>query len=124
MKQKPKSTNSISGSKSALNIEGSPDVDNSAIDDRYIERIVAKEYRYAILGLIFGIIFAVCGLVLTVFSIAGKSSLTASLSELKIDVQDAAPGVIGIIVGFLIIYATRPSVNLGRIKRRRGKKNA
>jgi hypothetical protein len=81
-----------------------------------ISAMIRGEYLYSIIGLVMGTIALVFGCFLVFWGIAGHSSLTASVLGLSASLNDAAPGVVLFLVGFFVVWATRPTVKLGNLR--------
>ena len=102
---------------SSLSIKTDPDRSPSHSHAADVLRAaVRNEFRYAILGLIVGLAAILCGTALTLHGAFGSTSWTTRLLGLESKVNDAAPGVILFVVGMVIIFITRPRVELEKLK--------
>ncbi|SRR6266542_4182427 len=73
---------------------------------------VKREYLYAMLGLILGVLAIIGGIVLGLNGVAGSTSWTASVLGLSSQVNDAAPGVVLFIIGLFMVWVTKPKVRM------------
>jgi hypothetical protein len=65
---------------------------------------------YSVLGLLSGILAIFAGTVLIGNGIAGHISWTSKLLAAESNISDAPPGVVLVVVGFMLVYVTRYSV--------------
>jgi len=73
---------------------------------------ILGEYVYGLLGLLFGFVAILLGVILTIRGVAGEVSWTTSFLGLSSEINDAGPGVVLALIGLFIIYITRPGVRL------------
>lgn len=91
------------GANPGLELKAKSDFANRALKFRFI---------YSFLGLIFGLTFALGGIVLCLNGVVGSTSWTAKILGAKSEVSDATPGVILFIVGLFVVFITRFKVKL------------
>jgi hypothetical protein len=101
--------NAAQPSASATNVRGSLGRD-------LVGAAIKGEYRYAALGLILGLATIICGTILGLHGVAGKTSWTASLLGLQSQISDATPGVVLFVVGIFLVWITKPKVDLKDIR--------
>ncbi|MDB4951168.1 MAG: hypothetical protein JWM27_3817 [Gemmatimonadetes bacterium] len=81
-----------------------------------VSELIRHEYRHAALGMGLGLATIVGGCILGIAGAAGHTSWTAKLLGLNSTLTDAAPGVILFIVGVVLVFITRPRVNVSDVR--------
>ena len=82
-------------------------IDPSTNND-LLRKLVDKESTKALIGLFVGLIIILIGVVLIILGISGVSDITITLSEkITIDLTIALSGIVIILIGFLVISATK-----------------
>ena len=77
-------------------------------DNDLVRKLVDKESTKALIGLFVGLIIILVGVVLIIIGISGVSDITITLSEkFTIDLTNASSGIVVILIGFLVISATK-----------------
>jgi hypothetical protein len=71
-----------------------------------------QRFTYAVCGLVLGLACILGGLVLLLNGIAGTTSLVALMTGLRINLNDAPPGVILTLVGGWVVHVTRYNVDV------------
>lgn len=79
-------------------------------------KIAEGEYSYAKLGLVLGMAALVGGALLGTAGALGNSSLTAKFLGMETTFSDATPGGVLALIGFFMVYATRPKLNMKNIR--------
>lgn len=79
---------------------------------RLAEAYLRHRLIYSIFGLVCGLFFSVIGWGLLLNGIAGTTTLVVRITGLQVHVNDAAPGVVSILVGAFLIYVTRYKVDV------------
>ena len=73
-----------------------------------LRKLVDKESTKALIGLFVGLIIILVGVALIILGISGVSDITITLSEkFTIDLTNALSGIVIILIGFLVISATK-----------------
>jgi hypothetical protein len=86
---------------------GSSTVDPSTNNDQ-LRKLVDKESTKALIGLFVGLIIILTGVVLIILGISGVSDITITLSDnFTINLTNASSGIVIILIGFLVISATK-----------------
>lgn len=80
------------------------------------KRAVELEHHYGRYGLYAGLAVIFAGILLCAFGVVGSTSWTAKLFNSEWTFNDAAPGIVLIVVGLFIILVTKPRVKIGDIK--------
>lgn len=70
---------------------------------------LVRSYGYALAGLMLGFIFLAAGSALCLKGVLGSSSFSAEVLGGKFQMNDAAPGVVALVLGVLAIWLTRPT---------------
>jgi hypothetical protein len=81
-----------------------------------VTELIRHEYRHAALGVGLGLATIVGGCVLGIAGVAGHTSWTAKALGLSSSLTDAAPGVILFVVGVVVVFITRPRVNVSDVR--------
>jgi hypothetical protein len=79
-----------------------------------LKAAVQNEYRYSLLGLIFGAACILGGLILFINGVAGTTNWTVEALGLTSRLNDAAPGAVLVAVGALIVWVTRHQVTVSK----------
>ncbi len=96
-------------------------VDPSTNND-LLRKLVDKESTKALIGLFVGLIIILVGVALIILGISDVSDITITLSEkFTIDLTNALSGIVIILIGFLVISATK--FKLANTQPKRRKKN-
>ncbi len=82
---------------------------NSA-SERLIAAALDREYYYAMLGLVLGLLSIVGGIILFLKGVAGSTSWTANVLGLESKLTDAAPGAMLFVAGLFYVWVTKPNV--------------
>ena len=82
------------------------------LSDETTKLLVEKEYESARKGLIAGLIVILFGVLLCIIGVAGGTSWTTSILGFESSISDATPGVVIAIVGLVIVFITRPKVEI------------
>jgi uncharacterized membrane protein len=83
---------------------------DSSMSPDIVKDIVRSEYRYALLGLWFGVGLIIMGTVLVVMGITASTSLVAEISGGSLNLTDTSIGFFLIIAGLIVIYMTKPKI--------------
>ena len=78
------------------------------------DRALEKEHKSSTLGLIAGAVIALLGGGLLYFGAAHGTHLVVSLLGLEVEATDTGPGAVIMVIGVLVILATRPKVKFKR----------
>ena len=74
---------------------------------KIVEIVSSHQLTYSIMGVFFGVLCILGGIVLFFSGIAGKTHWAVNLLGIESTITDASPGAILFIVGFLIIIITK-----------------
>ncbi len=80
------------------------------------EQSVTHEYAYARLGLLLGLVCILGGLILFLRGVSGSTAWTAAVLGLESTLSDAGPGAVLFVVGMIVVFVTRPSVIMKKVK--------
>lgn len=86
-----------------------------------LQHAINKEHRYSLMGLGVSLLSLVVGTMLCIRGITGAVSWTTRFLGLESELNDAAPGVVLMIIGFFIIVVTKPRIRLHKISRNKYK---
>lgn len=90
-----------------------------SVGKKAIGRMVDHEYRYGRLGLIFGGVVLLAGVVMIFVGVGGAVDLTFDLGDNQIKLKTAVVGVVMAVIGLALIIFTRPNVVIGKKGRKR-----
>ncbi|MEI6294122.1 MAG: hypothetical protein WCP36_10585 [Methanomicrobiales archaeon] len=88
-------------------VEFPPNLDPSTAHD-----IIETEKKYSKYGLIAGIICVVFGVALFLLGVTGAIDWSLKVGGAESTLTNAAPGVVLAVIGFLIIFVTKPSISV------------
>ena len=83
-------------------------------DRKIVGDLARHQLKYSMAGLVVGVICIVGGIVLLALGVSGQVTWTTEVPGAKSVLKDAAPGVVLIVVGFLVVFVTRFSVKAGK----------
>jgi hypothetical protein len=93
----------------AMALQVSGDIDKVEV---LAGKAVVFEYIYGILGLLLGATGLILGALLCLNGVVGSTSWTMKVLGAESEINDALPGVVFAVVGFFMVWVTKPKVRL------------
>ena len=86
--------------------------DISSLSKSIIIDAIRAESKYALAGLVVGVVCILGGLILFILGVTSATSWTAKILGAESTLADAAPGAVLFIVGLFVVYITRYNITV------------
>jgi hypothetical protein len=86
--------------------------DPGRLPDALIKQILDAVQRYAMLGLVLGAVIVLGGVILVVLGFTGSVDITFQSGSAKGHIATGSLGIVVTIVGAIIVYFTKPRVDV------------
>lgn len=88
----------------------------NGVPSRILEEAIKGERQNATRGLIAGVAVILIGAILVILGATGNIGWTFKVPGMSSELSNASPGVVAMILGFLIIWTTRFQVSVAHAK--------
>lgn len=82
------------------------------VGEETVQQLAKAQLLYSFSGLALGVFVMILGCVLLYLGISGESNFIADTLGIKAEISNAAPGTVLIVVGLIVVIATRFSFTI------------